>query len=283
MLITLAQAAVPDTTLAAVEPLPAEPIGRLQKYVDSSVDYVVTGLPSALLALLILIAVYVLALWTRRWLLRGLKAAHFDITLAKFLANISRWAVMAIGVVVCLGTLGVNTTGLAAVLGATGLAIGLALQGNLSNLASGVLLLIFRPFKIGDAVVVAGQAGVVDGIDLFTTNLDTIDNRRIIVPNAAIFGGVITNEMHHAQRRIDVNVPVGWLSSEQAEATLRRAVEETLKVDGALATPAPGVTLIEIHPNHVYQINLWVKSTAFGVVRPVLLKNVKRVLGEATS
>lgn len=261
----------------AGEPAVVEPISRLQKYLDSSIDYLVAGLPSAILALVILIAVYVIALWVRRWLLRGLMVAKFDITLSKFLANISRWAIMAIGVVVCLGTLGVNTTGLAAVLGAAGLAIGLALQGNLSNLASGVLLLIFRPFKIGDAVTVAGQAGVVDGIDLFTTNLDTPDNRRIIVPNAAIFGGVITNDSRHPTRRIDVNVPVGWLPPDEAEQLLKQAVANVLKIEGALSEPAPAVTLIEIHPNHIFAINVWVKASAFGVVRPALLKELRKV------
>lgn len=256
-----------------------EPISRLQKYLDSSLDYIISGLPSAFLGLCILVSVYVIALWVRRWLLRGLMAAKFDVTLAKFLANISRWAVMAVGVVVCLGTLGINTTGLAAVLGATGLAIGLALQGNLSNLASGVLLLVFRPFKIGDAVTVAGQAGVVDGIDLFTTNLDTADNRRIIVPNSAIFGGVIINESHHPRRRIDVNVPAAWASHEQAEGALMGAIELTKKeVEGVMLDPAPAATLIEIAPGHVWQVNVWVKSNRFGAVRPVLLKNIKKMM-----
>jgi small conductance mechanosensitive channel len=141
--------------------------------------------------------------------------------------------VLAFAIVTCLGTLGFETTSLAAVIGAMGLAIGLALQGNLGNLASGVLLLIFRPFQIGDSVIVAGQTGVIDGIDLFTTNLDTLDNRRIIIPNSAIFGGVIENQSHHPKRSVTVLVATsGMLDLDKSRAILTAMVNRFVSETG---------------------------------------------------
>ncbi|MFN9977967.1 MAG: mechanosensitive ion channel family protein, partial [Phycisphaerae bacterium] len=106
------------------------------------------------------------------------------------------------------GSFGVNVNTFAAIIGSAGLAIGLAFQGTLSNIASGVLLLVFRPFKVGDSVVIAGVAGVVNEIDLFTTALDTADGRRVIVPNAQIAGAVIDNQSHHPRRRFEVLLSV---------------------------------------------------------------------------
>jgi hypothetical protein len=124
-------------------------------------------------------------------LLRALQRTQVEATIAKFLATLLRWSLIALSTVACLGMFGVNITAFAAVFGAVGLAIGLALQGSLSNLAAGVMLLLFRPFKVGDAISVAGQAGIVDEIELFSTRLDTPDNRRIIIPNASAFNAIV--------------------------------------------------------------------------------------------
>ncbi len=236
-------------------------------------------------ALVLLVAAWVLAGWLRRVILRAATRAHLDLTLAKFLGNTVKWAVLFFAGITCLGTFGINTTGFAAVLGTAGLAVGLALQGNLSNLASGVLLLIFRPFKIGDSVIVAGQAGIVDGIDLFTTNLDTADNRRIIVPNGAIFGGVIENQTRHPTRQVSVSVPV-WTGADlaAARAALLGAAERvarTAHAEGALATPPPAVVLAEIAPAVVWQVSLWARTPGVGSVRQLLLAEVKAAIDAA--
>lgn len=228
------------------------------------------------IAVILIIAAFTVARVVRGVVIKGTQRAGIDPTVGKFLGNLAKWAIVIFSLVTIGGTLGISTASLAAVVAAAGLAVGLALQGNLGNLASGVLLLVFRPFKIGDAVIVAGQAGVVDGIDLFTTNLDTGDNRRIIIPNGAIFGGVIENQSHHPRRCITVSVPVSPLASEaEIKQALEGAVQRTLAVDGALQDPAPGVGLGELYPALTYGVTLWAKTPRYLAVRQALLREIK--------
>lgn len=234
--------------------------------------------PRILGALILLILAFMVAAWARRFMLKALTRAKIDITLAKFLANVTRWAIIIFALITSAGTLGIDTTGFAAAIAAAGLAIGLALQGNLGNLASGVLLMIFRPFKIGDAVIVAGQSGIVDGIDLFTTNLDTGDNRRIIVPNGAIFSGVIENQTRHPQRQIVVNIPIsGAIELERAQALLLAAAQRASNAPGALREPAPAANLAEITPV-TWAVSLWAHTSSFATVRQALLRELKATI-----
>ncbi len=126
-------------------------------------------------------------------------------------------------------------------------------------------------------MIVAGQAGVVDGIDLFTTNLDTGDNRRIIVPNGAIFGGVIENQSRHPRRMVSVPVPVsGAADLDQTKALLDGVVKRVIdQVPGTLADPAPAVALTDLAPTVTWTISIWVDTTKFATVRPVLLREIK--------
>lgn len=235
--------------------------------------------PGILAAFGLLIIGWLLAAWARRLVFRAFERAHIDMTLGKFFANLSRWAILAFVVVTCMGTLGISTTGFATIIGAAGLAIGLALQGNLSNLASGVLILIFRPFKLGDSVIVAGQTGIVDGIDLFTTNLDTPDNRRVIVPNSSIFGGVIENQTRHPTRRVDLNVPVAPSAEyDRVRAALMAAIERALaQTPGSLPDPAPTAAMNEIAPV-TWQVTAWAKTGSHGALRQALLREIKLAL-----
>ena len=132
------------------------------------------------------------------------KSGKFDATLARFFASLAYYLVVALVVVAVLGQFGVQTTSLAALIGAAGLAVGLALQGTLGHVASGVMLLAFRPFKIGDVVEAGGHTGSVSAITLFTTEMTTPDNKQIIIPNGTVWGGSITNYSAHATRRLDL-------------------------------------------------------------------------------
>lgn len=252
----------------------------LQKLTDHLIAWLATKGPAVLGALALLIAGWMLAGWLRRIVVKGLTKAKMDVTLAKFFGNIVRWTLVIFVLLTCAGTVGVNTTGFAALIAASGLAIGLALQGNLGNLASGVLLMVFRPFKVGDAVIVAGQAGVVDGIDLFTTYLDTSDNRRIIVPNGAVFGGVIENQTRHPRRVASVTVPVnGAADLDKVRAVLLEAAESVVKgTPGALSDPGPGVSIAEIAPNLTWNVSVHANTANFGAVRQALLWAVKRAV-----
>jgi small conductance mechanosensitive channel len=263
-----------------VEAAVTAPLTTLSALGDEIVRFARDKGPAVVGAMVIFVLAWMLSKWARRVVFMAFTQAKVDPLLAKFFGNMARWAVLAFAIVTCLGTLGFETTSLAAVIGAMGLAIGLALQGNLGNLASGVLLLIFRPFKIGDSVIVAGQAGIIDGIDLFTTNLDTADNRRIIVPNGAIFGGTIENQSHHPRRNITVPVATaGSLDLDRSRGILldvaKRCVAET---PGALAEPAPAVALAEITPNVVWNVTIAAETVRHGPVRAALLELIKRTV-----
>ncbi|MFN5662811.1 MAG: mechanosensitive ion channel family protein [Planctomyces sp.] len=282
-------------TAAASAPAPAAPSASVQAsnasswispeqwagLVDKSTTWIINALPAAIGALVLLVLAYTIARTARTAVLRGLARAEVDLTLSKFLANLVKWVIIIFALIACAGTLGIQTTGFAAAIAAAGLAIGLALQGNLSNLASGVLLLIFRPFKIGDSVIVAGQAGIVDGIDLFTTNLDTGDNRRIIVPNAAIFGGIIENQTHHRTRRASVNVVVGaHISLDEAERLLLDAARTAAQTTGAVSDPPPAAGLAEITPapHTTWTVALSAQTPAFGSVRTAMHRAVRETM-----
>lgn len=239
--------------------------------------------PRILGVVILLVVSFVLARWIRRVVLKTFTRLKVDLTLAKFFANIAKWVFLVFAFLACLGTFGVNITSFAAILGAAGLAVGLALQGNLGNLASGILLLIFRPFKIGDSVIVAGQAGVVDGIDLFTTNLDTGDNKRIIVPNGAIFGGVIENQTHHPIRRISLNVPIaGNAQVERTRETLLAAARRVASTEaGGVFEPAPTAVLADIYPGVLWTVALSAQTAKAASVREALLREVKHAVESA--
>jgi len=132
---------------------------------------------------LLLIGAWIVARWTRHSVKKSLQKTRLDVTLTKFFSNITGWLILVLAVLTALSVFGINTTSFAAVIGAAGLAVGLAFQGTLSNFAAGVMLLTFRPFKVGDAVQAAGQTGIIDEIDLLMTKMDTFDNRRIVIPS----------------------------------------------------------------------------------------------------
>jgi small conductance mechanosensitive channel len=159
--------------------------------------------------LLILFGALILAGWLKRLVVARLEKTT-DKTLARFLGGMVRWVVLVLAFVGCLGLFGIETTSFAAVLGGASVAIGLAMKGTLSNVAAGAMLLVFRPYKVGDVVKVDGTQGKVDEIGLFTTTLDTPDKRRFIIPNGIIFGDTIENVTFHEERRVDVNVGVGY-------------------------------------------------------------------------
>jgi small conductance mechanosensitive channel len=174
----------------------------------------------------VLFAIWValkLAGWLQSRTTSVLLSREFDATLSIFFGSLIRWLIIAAAVVACLGVFGIETTSFAALIGAAGLAVGLAFQGTLSNFAAGVMLLVFRPFKVGDYIVAGGKEGIVAEVGLFVTAIDTLDNRRIFVPNTAIGAGAIENYTLHPVRRVDVDVNID--GSQDIDAT-RVALEQ---------------------------------------------------------
>jgi small conductance mechanosensitive channel len=161
-----------------------------------------------------------------------------------------------------------------------GLAIGMALQGTLGNFAAGVMLLIFRPFKIGDLIKAAGQMGVVKEIELFTTQMDTPDNRRLIIPNSAIFGHVIESLTFHDTRRVDVAVGTTYDGkTEDVRAILEKVPGQ---VEGVLKDPAPQIFLAELGGSSVdWKIRLWCKTADYWDVHQQAIQAIKHNLDEA--
>ena len=231
-------------------------------------------------ALVVLFAGWILAGWVGRVTQKALTKAKIDETLAKFLCKTARWAILLLVILACLSVFGVETTSFAAVLGSAGIAIGLAFQGTLGNFASGIMLLMFRPFQVGDVVTVGGITGKVDEIELFTTTLDTFDNRRFIIPNGSVFGTTIENISFHPQRRVDVAVGVAYSADiDRTREVLTQAVQN---VPGKLDDPEPATVLLDLGDSCVnWSVRVWARSDDFGAVKQAATRAVKLALDEA--
>jgi len=197
-----------------------------------------------------------------------------DPLLASFSASIAHILIVVFVVIASLGQLGIQTTSLVAVLGAAGLAVGLALQGSLSNFASGVIIIALRPFKVGDFVEAGGVSGVVEGIQIFSTTMKTGDNKAIIIPNSAITGGTISNFSAKDTRRVDLVFGIGYGDDLiKAKGILQRLVDED---DRILKDPATVIAVGELADNSVNIIvRPWTKSADYWGVNWDLTEKVK--------
>lgn len=230
--------------------------------------------------IVILFAAFVIAGWVKSALVRRLTKVGFDATLTKFLGSMSRWAIVLFAILGCLGMFGIETTSFAAVIGGASLAVGLAFQGSLSNVAAGAMLLLFRPYKVGDVITAAGKTGKVDTIDLFMTTLDTPDNKRIMIPNGSVFGNVIENITFHDTRRADVVVGVDYDAS--IDETRKILLAAAKKVDTALEEPAPVAVLTGLGGSSVdWQLRIWTKTEDYAATLESGTRAVKLELDEA--
>jgi small conductance mechanosensitive channel len=189
-------------------------------------------------------------------------ARDMDDILVKFLSSILRWVLLLFVVIAALSQLGIDTTSLVALLGAAGLAIGLSLQTSLSNFASGVMLIVFRPFTKGHFVEVAGTSGSVDAISIFTTTLTTPDNKEVIVPNGAVLGNNIINYSARPTRRVDMVFGIGY---DDDIKKAKEILEGILAADErVLAEPAPVVALGELADSSVnFLVRPWVNAADY--------------------
>ena len=231
-------------------------------------------------AIAVLFFAWVIAGWLSSLASRSLARAKVDETLSKFLSPLVRWLVLLLALLACLSIFGIETTSFAAVLGAAGLAVGLAFQGTLSNFAAGVMLLVFRPFKVGDVVQISGETGTVFEIQIFTTSIDTFDNRRIIIPNGGIFGSTIENITFHAKRRADVDVGVDYAADIEHTRTLLE--QAAASVAGQVADTAPAVVLLGLGASSVdWSVRVWAPTPDFGAVKQATITAVKKTLDDA--
>lgn len=231
-------------------------------------------------ALLVMLAGWIFAGWVGSITKKALTQAKIDETLSKFLCKLARWGILLLVILACLSVFGVETTSFAAVIGSAGIAIGLAFQGTLGNFASGIMLLMFRPFQVGDVVTVGGTTGKVNEIELFTTTLDTFDNRRFIIPNGAVFGATIENISFHPQRRADVAVGVGY--SADIDRTREVLTQAAQNVPGALKDPEPAIVILDLGDSCVnWSVRVWANSDEFADIKQAVTRAVKLALDEA--
>ncbi|MBN1592032.1 MAG: mechanosensitive ion channel [Candidatus Coatesbacteria bacterium] len=224
------------------------------------------------------IAILVLGWWAakiaRKIVKRIMVRAKVDETLVGFVTNLVYVALLAFVVVAAIGKLGVQTTSFVAILGAAGLAIGLALQGSLSNFAAGVLMVIFKPFKVGDFVQAAGSTGVVETIQIFTTTMKTVDNKIVIIPNAKITGDSIVNFTAKDIRRVDLVIGVSY--SDNLDK-VKAAIDAVLAADERiLKDPAPMVAVSELADSSVnFVVRPWTKTADYWDVYFGTIKAIK--------
>ena len=230
----------------------------------------------AFLALAVAWISYIIASAVGRYV-GGLVSRKVDLTLGKFLTKAVRNLLMIVVAMGVLSYFNVDVTGLAAVLAAISFAIGMALQGTLGNFASGVMLLLFRPFKVDDYIVLSDTEGTVEEIDLFTTRINTLDNRHVIVPNGEIFGSKLENYTRNKLRRVDVNVGAAYSANlDRTREALERAV---MSVPEGVTSPPPQVYLNQLGASSVdWQLRVWCEPVNYWGVKENLTAAAKQQL-----
>lgn len=236
--------------------------------------YVIPWSIRIITALLIFIIGRWVAAAVTRFLRNMMARAKVDVMLISFIGTIVYALLLIIVVLAALEQLGVRTTSALAIMAAAGLAVGLALQGSLSNFAAGVMLIIFRPFKVGDFIEAGGVMGIVEEISIFSSILRTPDNREVIVPNGQIYGGTIINYSARATRRIDMIFSIGYGDDIRKAKSI---IEEVMNADDRiLEDPAPAIMVMELGASSVdIAVRPWVNSADFWTVRADLLEGIK--------
>jgi small conductance mechanosensitive channel len=243
-----------------------------------NVDFLATILGNVLAALLIIVAAFVFAGWVKRRIIKiSRRHAQLDNTLFSFFANVSRYVILAFSVIFVLNTFGLQTTSLVAAFGAAGLAIGLALQGTLSNLAAGVMIVAFRPIKLDDFVEVGGQMGTVKSISLNLVELVTIGNVQVLIPNSQVWGNQIVNYSAYSTRRAEWSFGVSY-GTDLAKA--EKIILETIMADlRSKSDPEPFIQVNNLNTSSVdFLVRVWVEASDYFAYQADMKRRVKEAL-----
>ena len=252
----------------------------MENYIDSVQELLFLYAPKVITALLILI----IGLYLIKVIIKSSKKImekrSVDLTLQKFLSNLGGWILKILLFITVISQLGIATTSFAAIIAAAGLAIGLALQGSLGNFAGGVLIMIFKPFKIGDLIEAQGEIGVIKEIEIFTTKLTGLSNKEIIIPNGALSNGNIVNYSTEGTRRVDLVIGVSY------DADIKKTKEVLLEVltsnPKVLKDPKPSVTVLELADSSVnFAVRPWCDTAHYWDVYFEVTENVKLALDKA--
>ncbi|WP_392558468.1 mechanosensitive ion channel domain-containing protein [Orbus mooreae] len=252
-------------------------INKLIQVVEKYDSVVLSYLLNIAFAILIFFLGRFISIFVSRQLRKILINKNVESTIIKFTTSSIRYAIMAFTLVAVLGQLGVQTTSIVAIIGAAGLAIGLALQGSLSNFAAGVLLILFRPFKVGELVIISGILGTVDAIQIFSTTIITPTGETVTIPNSQVLGTNIINYTRQPNRRIDLNIGVDYKADIKAVYDiLKGSVEKTPDILRDLGVTIRFNELAGSSINFV--VYVWVVNENYSTVRTVLLENIKNDL-----
>ncbi len=246
--------------------------------IEKLIDAITLWLTAYSMKIIAAVLIFVIGKWVAKKIttlfIKLLERNSVDVTLTRFLESIVYYTLVVLVLIAAAGQLGINTTSFIAIVGAAGLAIGLALKDSLSNFSSGVMLILFRPFRVGDFANVGGVTGNVMSIDIFNTTLNTPDNQRVIVPNANITNNVITNVTANDTRRVDLTAGIGY-GDDILKA--KQVLGEILKTDDrVLATPAPTIAVSELADSSVnFVVRPWVKTEDYWTVYFDLTEKIK--------
>ena len=246
-----------------------------------TLEFLASSLGNVVSALIIIFLGFLVGGWARKRLIKlGQTYAHLDITLFNFLGNTARYVIIGFAFLFVLNTFGVQTTSFVAVIGAAGLAIGLALQGTLSNVAAGVMIVFFRPIKLGDFVEVNGQMGTVKDVTLNFIELASTSNVQIIIPNAQVWGNTIVNYSSYDTRRAEWTFGVGYGANlKLAEETIRKTI---LADDRARTEPEPFIQVNNLGDSSVdFLVRVWCASGDYFAFQADMKRQVKEALDAA--
>lgn len=252
---------------------------QFTQYTKLAKDWLIATGPNIVFALVILVIGRWLALWVTRLARKALVKSGMEETLVRFLDKLVYYTLLAVIILAAADQMGIKTTSFLAILGAAGLAIGLALKDSLSNFASGVMIILFRPFKVGNAVTVAGVTGKVERIDIFSSILHTPDNQKIIIPNSAITSDVIINITANPTRRIDLVIGIGYDDDlKEAKAVLEEIIKSDARI---LDDPPPTIALGELGASSIdIVVRPWVRTGEYWDVRFDLVEKIKLTFDE---
>ncbi|OBY28644.1 mechanosensitive ion channel family protein [Leisingera sp. JC1] len=246
-----------------------------------TLEFLAQALGNVLAAVVILLAGFIVAGWVKRRIVKlGDTNAKLDVTLFHFLGNLARYVILAFAALFVLNTFGVKTTSIVAAIGAAGLAIGLAMQGALSNVAAGVMIILFRPFKLGDFIAVDGEMGTVHEITLNNTVIASLSNLKVIIPNSEVWGNTITNYSSFDTRRAEWTFGVGYAAN---LATAEQVIRETIMSDGrSHRDPEPFIQVNELNSSSVdFLVRVWVDAEEYFQYQADMKRKVKEALDEA--
>jgi small conductance mechanosensitive channel len=249
------------------------------EYVNLAREWFLSNGPNLLAAIAILVIGRLLVQWLAILVRKALGKSMMDVTLIHFLEKIVYYALLMAVFIAAADQIGIKTTSFLAILGAAGLAVALALKDSLSNFASGVMLILFKPFKVGDAVTAGGVSGTVVRIDIFHTIINTWDNQKIIAPNSKITTEIITNINANPIRRIDLTIGIGYDDDVRDDKSiLLQLVQEDPRI---LADPATTIALAEFGDSSInIVVRPWVNTAEYWNVRFDLLERIKQVFDE---